>query len=722
MCKRLIYLILAVFCLSLVSASAARADMIGWWRFEEGSGDTAHDSSGNGHDGTLLGTPEWGTGPTGFGGAVVFNPDTCVGIDCGTFDPTGGTGQFSLALWAFWDGTGDFQHFFTKSTAWGADTMMFQVELWGAHTNASYTDRVGVSYQAAGSIPFDVMPKNEWTHLVWTFDGSMLRVFLNGVDNEGPKAFSIGSDVTSPVLIGVADTGARVFHGPLDEIRLYSHALSETEVLTAMKGESWPYAFGPDPADGTLYPDTWVTLRWSAGDSAVSHNVYLGEDFDNVNEATPDSDVFRGNQALAFYVAGFPGYAYPEGLVPGTTYYWRIDEVNDADPNSPWKGPVWSFSLPPKTAYNPVPADGAGITDTAVTLGWTAGYGAKLHTVYVGDDYDQVDSATTGGVGRGTPSYNPGALEEERVYYWRVDEFDGIGTYKGDVWTFATPGAVGNPQPANGAADMALATTLSWTAATNATSHQLYLGTDKQAVRNADTGSPEYVGPKSLGDESYDPGFLDADTTYYWRVDEVYAGNTVKGPIWSFSVGNYLVVDDFESYTDDDAAGQAIWQSWIDGFGIADNGAQVGYLMPPYAEQTIVHGGSQSMPLLYNNTLGVQNSEATLTLTTMRDWTTAGVGALSLWFRGGTANAVEPMYVAISNSAGSPAVVAQSDANAATTWAWAQWIIPLQAFADQGINLSNVDKLIIGMGNKSGVASSEGTGTMYIDDIRLIQP
>ena len=68
MCKRLTYVVLAVFCLALVSASAARADLIGWWRFEEGSGDTAHDSSGNGHDGTLLGTPDWGTGPVGSGG------------------------------------------------------------------------------------------------------------------------------------------------------------------------------------------------------------------------------------------------------------------------------------------------------------------------------------------------------------------------------------------------------------------------------------------------------------------------------------------------------------------------------------------------------------------------------------------------------------------------------------------------------------------------------
>ena len=476
-------------------------------------------------------------------------------------------------------------------------------------------------------------------------------------------------------------------------------------------------AYDPIPEDGALHPDTWVNLSWKPGDKAVSHDVYLGDTFSDVEQATPDSDVFRGNQVADFYIAGFPGFAYPDGLVPGTTYYWRIDEVNDADPNSPWKGPVWSFSIPPKTAYNPIPADGTGLANTMVTLKWTPGFGAKLHTVYLGDDYDQVNNATVG-VPTGAAFYNPGELEREKVYYWRVDEFDGLDTFKGGVWTFTTPGAVVNPQPANGATDVAMATILNWTAADNAASHEVFFGLDKDAVRSANTGSPEYKGPKGLGAESYDPGLLNLGTTYYWRVDEVYNGTTVKGPVWSFTVGDFLMVDDFESYTDDDAAGQAIWQHWIDGFGVPGNGAQVGYLLPPYAEQRIVHGGDQSMPLLYFNEAGVANSEAALTLTAPRDWTVAGVGELSLWTRGDAANAADPLYVAISNTAGAPAVMAHDDPSAATSTAWRQWRILLQVFADQGINLTNVDKIAIGLGSKGGAAAG-GTGTMYIDDIRL---
>ncbi|OHB73875.1 MAG: hypothetical protein A2Z25_09935 [Planctomycetes bacterium RBG_16_55_9] len=200
----------------------------------------------------------------------------------------------------------------------------------------------------------------------------------------------------------------------------------------------------PSPKDGAFHEDTWITLSWKPGKFAVSHDVYLGEDFDDVNDATRDSDVYRGNQAGTFYVAGFPGFAYPKGLVPGTTYYWRIDEVNDADPNSPWKGDVWSFSIPPKTAYDPNPADGTEFVDLNAKLTWTAGFRAKLHTVYFGDDFDEVSNATEGVQG-GTPTYDPGPLEREKVYYWRVDEFDGFGSYKGDIWTFTTLGAVGNP-------------------------------------------------------------------------------------------------------------------------------------------------------------------------------------------------------------------------------------------------------------------------------------
>jgi hypothetical protein len=481
--------------------------------------------------------------------------------------------------------------------------------------------------------------------------------------------------------------------------------------LDILGGVELVKAYKPTPDDGALHEDTWVSLSWRAGDHAVSHDVYLSDNLDDVDNGTGDAP--RGNQVATDYILGFPGFAYPDGLVPGTTYYWRIDEVNEADPNSPWRGDIWSFSIPPKTAYSPDPIDGAEFIDLDATFGWTPGYGAKLHTVYLGDSFEDVDSAA-GGAPVGAPSYKPASpLEAEKVYYWRVDEFDIAETHKGDVWGFTTPGAVGNSQPANGDVDVAIIAALSWTPADTAASSDLYFGADADAVKNATAASPEYAGNKTLGSESYDPGKLVLDADYYWRVDAVYADKTVKGLLWSFATADFISVDDFEAYNDvelPDPNSNIIFNSWIDGFGTTTNGALVGNDLPPYAEQTTVHGGDQSMPYFYDNNL--KTSEATLTLAYPRDWTEEGVASLSLWFRGNPDNAAERMSVALNGTA----VVYHDDPTAAQAGVWTEWVIPLQAFADQGVNLSSVNTISIGFGDS---VAAGGSGTVNFDDIRL---
>jgi len=477
-------------------------------------------------------------------------------------------------------------------------------------------------------------------------------------------------------------------------------------------------AFGPRPKDGSLILDTWVNLSWSPSYYAVSHDVYMGDNFDDVNDGAEGT--FQGNQVDTFAVAGFPGFAYPVGLVPGTTYYWRIDEVNETEPNSPWKGDVWSFSVAPRTAYDPAPADGAEMVDPDITLSWTAGFGAKLHTVYFGESFDEVNNAT-GGLPQGTATYIPSTLKLAKTYYWRVDEFDVTDTHKGDVWSFTTEGGVGSPDPANGAVDVKQTPVLTWTPGVYAASHQVYFGIDKEAVRNADTGSPEYKGTGSLGAESYEPEKLEWNTTYYWRIDE--ANNTNPdspwtGNVWSFTTANFLIVDDFESYNDlnpDDPESNRIFNAWIDGYGIPTNGSLVGYDTPPFCEQTIVHSGNQSMPLFYDNSVGY--SEATLTLTYPRDWTENGVNKLTIWFRGNSDNAAETLYVVLNGNA----IVTNDNPDAAQVTTWTEWTIDLQAFADQGVSLANVNTIAIGLGNKKNPVAG-GSGTMYFDDIRLYPP
>jgi hypothetical protein len=491
------------------------------------------------------------------------------------------------------------------------------------------------------------------------------------------------------------------------------------------KGDIWSFkvarkiAFNPSPPDGAIYEDTWVGLGWSPGDYAVSHDVYFGDNFDDVNEGIEST--FQGNQADTSFVVGFEGFSYPDGLVPGTTYYWRVDDI-EADGTTMHKGDVWSFWIPPKTAYAPEPAHGAERINPSAKLGWTAGLGAKLHAVYFGDDFDTVNNAA-GNLPQVSTTYDPGPLRLAKTYYWRVDELDGVFTHKGDVWSFTTQGGVANPNPADGAVNVKQTKVMTWSPSIYAASHQLYFGTDKDAVKNADTGSPEYKGSRNLGDESYDPGMLEWDTTYYWRIDEVNSVNPYSpwiGPVWSFTTANFIVVDDFESYNDldpDDPESNRIWNAWLDGYEIPANGSLIGtFNWTSWRTETVVHGGAQSMWYYYDNSVG--KSEATITLIYPRDWTEEEVGVLSLWFYGDAYNAPEPMYVALSNYNGLTALVYHDNPDAALIEAWTEWRIGLQAFADQGVNLAIVNTMSLGFGNRTNPIAG-GSGELWFDDIRL---
>jgi hypothetical protein len=457
------------------------------------SGDTVSDSSGKGHPGKIIGTPAWGSGPEGLASALAFNP--CGGVDCGVWDPTNGKGKFSVAVWAFWDGTGTFQHFLTKSNTYGGTTMMFQVELWGAHTNATYTDRIGVSYQPAGSVPFSIMPKNEWAHVVFVFDGTNLRSYLNGIDELGPKPFSIGTDNSSPVLIGVyGDKVQRVFHGLMDDFRIYDHPLTAVEVEALCPPSK--AAKDPEPANGAVGVVTPL-FRWKAGYKATLNDIYFG--------TTPD----LGPADLAQQGSPIAMYWHIPLLEPGTTYYWRVDGI-EADLKTVNKGIVWSFTTQALTACLPNPGDGAADVPPSVTLTWAPGQSAVKHQVYFSDNREAV----------------------------------------------------------------------------------------AQGAASADRGF--------LTTTSFAPGPLESVTTYYWRVDETVVPAAVKaGPVWSFTT--HLPIDDFESYTDDE--GSRIYETWVDGM-TNSTGSIVGYMTAPFAEQTIVHSGKQSMPLDYNNVNALYYSEA----------------------------------------------------------------------------------------------------------------
>jgi hypothetical protein len=269
-----------------------------------------------------------------------------------------------------------------------------------------------------------------------------------------------------------------------------------------------------------------------------------------------------------------------------------------------------------------------------------------VHTTHDGIYiYNMTDATTLGTIHTRYTKDRLDALAEDTNPNWGFDVVDGgvrmlLSAGLGRVIEIIDSRIAGAPNPANSAAEVKQTPLLKWGAGDQALSHQVYFGTDEESVRIADTGSPEYIGTRELGFESYDPGKLQWDTTYYWRVDEVNNTNQESpwvGGVWSFTTANFFVVDDFEDYND--YSPDEIFSAWLDGYEIDTNGALVGndadFSQGEHiVETTIVHGGKQSMPYYYANIGAATYSEAERALSPAQDWTREGVGVLSLWFRG----------------------------------------------------------------------------------------
>mgnify|MGYP005846227271 CR=1 FL=1 len=93
------------------------------------------------------------------------------------------------------------------------------------------------------------------------------------------------------------------------------------------------------------------------------------------------------------------------------------------------------------------------------------------------------------------------------------------------------------PNPSYNTAVVSINTLLSWTAGhdfpADINGHDVYFGTDFSTVKNATRSSPEYKGAVST--TSFDPGLLDHNTTYYWRIDQVNGSDISEGYVWRFT-------------------------------------------------------------------------------------------------------------------------------------------------------------------------------------------
>jgi hypothetical protein len=417
-----------------VATNKAIAHLVAYYPLDEGSGNFAADASGNGHHGIIQGTPAWVNSKSGFGKALYFNGinPTTGWVNAGTWNPSEGTGQLTVTLWARWNGNvapDGWQGLIGKRQGWTEDgsTMMWYIEI-DKDSDTIAFHRAG-SYLGSGRC---ILPIGEWTHIAVSFDGATGIFYVNGEQvNQG--SFSFGSKTNATIAIGCnGGEGWNTFHGTLDDVRLYNNAISPQEIEYVMLGETF-FAYSPQPPDDSMLGETSVTLSWFPGDSAVSHDVYFGESFEDVEAGT--ADTFQGNQLSTSFVVGLPGYPYPDGLVLGTTYYWRIDEI-ETNGRTIQRGDVWCFTIVP-------PGLGEILQEK-----WDDIYGVDLNTLKnywkYPDNPDETKVITQFDTGNDLDDNYGG-----RVHGWLYAPFTGDYTFwlctddEGELW-FST-----DDQPAN---------------------------------------------------------------------------------------------------------------------------------------------------------------------------------------------------------------------------------------------------------------------------------
>jgi len=615
-----------------------------------------------------------------------------------------------------------------------------------------------------------VVSDNEWHFLVGTFGDKTLRMYVDGaMEGEGQSAGQVDINPNDwPLMVGAetSSNGGQQYFGSIDEVAMYDRELSADEVLAIFQNgmPARESASDPQPHNQAVDVPRDAVLSWTPGGFAAAHDVYLGTSLDEVNGADRDNPM----EALVSPGQTATEYVPADPLEYGRTYYWRIDEVNEAPDNAIFRGDIWSFTTEPyaypitsltveaSSEQGASPAirtiDGSGLDasgqhSTDMDDMWVGFLPAWIQYTF-DKEYSlhelQVWNANSGvetGMGLGAkdvaieystdgetwtplnnvPPFGQGTGEATYTANTSVD-FGGV-TAKYVKLTIAaswlSPGMTSlsevrfsyvpmqafEPEPADGATDVSIEASLQWRPGRQAESHEVYFDSDPDTMSLAD----------ATAEHGYTPVSLDLGATYYWRIDEIGGDGPYEGDVWSFATEEYLVVDDYESYTNDSP--HRLFQAWVDGLGFSPDeffpngndgngsGSMVGYdpIQGDIVEKTLVHGGRQSMPLYYDNT-AASKSEATRTFDAPRDWTAHGITTLVVYFRGQVGNAPASLYLKIDDTK-----VPLDNAAATAMPLWKQWAVPLAA---TGANLENVRSLTIGV-------EGGGTGTVFIDDIRL---
>ena len=492
-----------------------------------------------------------------------------------------------------------------------------------------------------------------------------------------------------------------VFSGDMDEVCIYNRALSKEEVSLVMAGIGGDAASNPSPKDGATDVPQDATLSWDPLETATTRDVYLGTAYDDVNEASRANPgtvlVSQGQTATTFATAGLEyGKTYywrvdevnapPDGTIfkgdvwdfTAEPYGYPIQKVTArASGALPGMGPERTVD---RSGLNANDEHAVELTQMWVTFASQATWiqyefdkAYKLHELWVWNSNSVLEVAMGFGARRvkiehsldgsvwtelegvpeftratGLPSYTHdttvsfGGVAAKYVRLTIQNTWGAVMTQVSlsEVRFFYVPVQAREPQPADGATGVSVVTDLTWRPGREAKSHDVYVGTDADAV------AAGTVPTATQTERTYTPASMEFGTTYYWKVDEVGQTETYEGNLWSFTTEAYSIIEDFESYTNDSP--NRVFQTWIDGYGFSaddffpqgasgnGSGAVIGYdpVTGDIMEHVIVHSGSQSMPLQYDNTASPFYSETTREFATAQDWTSNGADTLALHIRG----------------------------------------------------------------------------------------
>jgi hypothetical protein len=766
MSRKLLF-VSTLLCGLAMGVSVTQAALVGYWAFDENQGTVTKDLSGKGHDGTIAGTANWVGGAPGFRWALQFDGSTTA-VTCGDWVPSlvndPNNKKVSVALWVKFlaGGASQYQGIVAVRNSYADQSWSLECSR-SAVTSTTASMQFGISGASAYGI--GTLTAGVWTHLVLTMDASSgtaaTYLITNGGAPSQKSGPNFGPSTVATVRIGHSDVGANLFCGVIDDVRLYDSILTQTDASSLMYPPAYTIASNPTPGSGATDVLATSTLSWTAGTGTVKQDVYFG-----TNAAS-----------LTKVATGQVASTYAPKMALGTTYYWRVDEVNTG--GKTLTGDLWNFTTEPfsyvmtgtvtATASSVGAGSGAASTTTdksgmtgdtagtAVTSMWvTSNKDANVPWIkYQFDNLYKLDQMWVWNFNsEDEPDYGFG-IKDAKIEYstdgtaWTVlyDTLplqDGTGLVgyacnnKVDMKKVAAKYVrISGLSNFGGLKSYGLsevrfywipAFATAQVPANNTTGVRPDVVLNWRPGRSA-TQQKIYFGtnqtavtngnvvPFMTTDTFFVPGELPLDgTSYYWRVDEVNPKDTPSvwtGSVMRFATATYLVVDDMESYSGDTAHNKGIYQAWADGRNSSKNGSTVGNATAPFVETSVVHTGSGSMPFYFNNTTAKPTSEATLTFATPQNWLIGGIQTLTMWVRPDVNNVAGQKLYVKFDGVKMAPAFGGSLTVAGPVPTWQQWNIDL-AYA-QNVLIGGLDSVSTFTIGVEGL----GKGLIYIDDIRL---